>query len=333
VGWTAAGEAKERRYGRPGAVGEVAPKLVLAEGWSGLSVDLPRAAIEALGWTGIEDLLVAWCDALDAALGRSVGPEGFPRLEPWELVGGVDALDAVQWLGPALRTLHQVEKKRLDTSQGRVVNGGFWLRVVNDPLEDPSDPAARAAGALGLELRRRPASVEAAIDAAQRQRAARAPVIEEDATSCLARLDATLGFSERTALEQAQQRASEAGARDRVVRHLVSCLGRYGTRAVAEAVPLVAQTTPALLAAAPEDSVEAAVRAFAWRDPEEPAVHTTVVLERWLENAEEAPAVLQMLLEADDPDVVRGMVALELVGVQMCACERCADRKRRLAEG
>jgi hypothetical protein len=39
-----------------------------------------------------------------------------------------------------------------------------------------------------------------------------------------------------------------------------------------------------------------------------------------------------MILEADDPGFIDGLIALDLMDVRRCPCEACVDRRRRLAE-
>jgi hypothetical protein len=333
-GWSvAAGE--EPRYSRPrtNAEAALAPELRLSEGWCTFAVDLRRSAVDAHGWTAIEDLLIGWCKAVDAILARSVGPDGFPRLEPWELTGAVDAVDAVQWLGPGLAARLGVAKTRLTIPDHRAVGAAFWLRVVSDPFEDPSEPAEDLADSLRLGLRQRPPAVVAAIEQARIDRAARASLRTDDAEACAAAVRTRLPPDAGAAFESFLAAAGAAGVRDRVARHVRACLEHYGVDAIVAGLPVLAVAAPALLRSEPEDVVEAVVRALAWRPPSGRRVIEMVVsLERWVANVEDGPGILRMILEADDPGFIDGLIALDLMDVRRCPCEACVDRRRRLAE-
>jgi len=331
LGWTAVGDPVGRRFIRSGTSLEVPLELRVGEGWSTFSTSLPAATIDKPHWEAVEDLLIGLCAGVAARLGRSLDRNGFPRIEPWELSGGVDALDAVTWFGPALVALHGLEKRRLDAGRRQSVEGGLWLRLLSDPLDDPGPAADRAAERLSLRLRARPPEVVAAIESARQAMAARAPILEGDTAMMLRAIRATLDKERILDLERLLAAASASAVRDRVVRHLHSCMIRYGVPAAGAAIPVVTDAVPELLSKAPEDVVESAIRTIAWRDADTPAVEAAVVLEHWLANADDAPGILRMVLEADDVDFVRGMIAIDLIDVQRCPCERCADRRRRLA--
>jgi hypothetical protein len=307
-------------------------QLQPAEGWSAFAVDLDGERIGVKGWPSIEDQLVACCEEVDAVLGRSHGPDGFPRLEPWELTGAVDAIDAFQWFGPALTQRLSVATRRLDGVVRSTARGGTWLRVVEDPLADPSAPAKKAARLLYLTTRPLPAAAVAAIEAVRAAEGARAVGQPGEPMALLNVARRLMGQKAGDAVERLLVAAYGAGVRDRVARHLAACVERYGAEAAAAAVPLVTFAPPALLARRPEDVVETAVRIIAWHDPARPAVETAIAVERFLESSDEgADGVLTMVLESRDRDSVRGMIRLDLMSVQMCDCEKCADRKQRIA--
>lgn len=333
-GWAvAAGD--EPRYTRAGTSAEaaLALDLRLSERWCTFVVDLRRNVVDAHGWTTVEDLLIGWCKAVDAILARSAGSDGFPRLEPWELTGAVDAVDSVQWLGPGLSARLGVAKTRLTIPDHRAVGAAFWLRVVPDPFEDPSEPAEDLADSLRLSLRQRPAAVVAAIEQARIDRAARAPLRTDDVEACADAVRTRLSADVGATFESLLAAAGAAGVRDRVARHVRACLEHYGVDESATGLPVMAGAAPALLRSEPEDVIEAVVRALAWRPPTGRRVIETVVsLERWVANVKDGPNILRMILRADDPGFIDGLIALDLMDVRRCPCEACVDRRRRLAE-
>jgi hypothetical protein len=318
-----------RRYARGGAPDKLALQLESTDGWAVFRLNVARSAAMAHGWSSVEDLLVAWCQGLDVLLGRSVGEDGFPRLEPWELVGNVDALDALQWFGRPVLARLRYDVRQLDASRRPASDGGAWLKLVDDPFEDPSEAADRARILLRLTFRSRPASVTDSIEATRAGRARRAPVRTDSGEDCLLVVRTQLGSASLGGIQQMIAAAETAGVRERVGRHLRSCLDRYGADALSLGLRVIAGAAPALLAAQPEDVVEAVVRAFAWRSRRS-LVETAVVLERWLERADDAPVILTTILEAHNPDAVGGMVTLDLATVRACPCDRCADRRKRL---
>jgi hypothetical protein len=333
-GWAvAAGEGPRYTRARGGPDSALTLDLRLSEGWCTFAIDLRHSVVDAHGWTAIEDLLIGWCKAVEAILARSAGPDGFPRLEPWELTGAVDAVDAVQWLGPGLAARLGVEKRRLTIPERKAVGSAFWLRVVSNPFEDPSEAAEDLADTFRLSLRRRPPAVVAAIEQARIDRAARAPLRTDDGEACAAAVRTRLSSDAGAAFESLLAAAGAAGVRDRAARHVRACVEHYGVDAIVIGLPVLTVAAPALLRSQPEDVIEAVVRALAWRPPSGRRVIEMVVsLERWVANVEDGPNILRMILRADDPGFIDGLIALDLMDVRRCPCEACVDRRRRLAE-
>jgi hypothetical protein len=315
------------------AQGRLPLDLRITDGWCTFTTDIRPSVVEAQGWPAIERLLIECCQTVDAILARSAGPDGFPRLEPWELTGAVDAVDSVQWLGPGLAAKLGVAKMRLTIPDHRAVGASFWLRVVSDPFEDPSEPAEGLAESLRLGLRRRPPAVMATIEQARIDRAARAPLRTDDVEASAAAVRARLSPDVAVAFEALLAAAGAAGVRDRVARHVRACLEHYGPEAIAGGFAVMTGAAPALLRLEPEDVIEAVARALAWRPPSgRRLIESIVALERFVANVEDGPNILRIILRADDPVLIDGLIALDLMDVGRCPCEACVGRRHRLAE-
>jgi hypothetical protein len=306
-------------------------------GWTELEVPINLARFKALGAEAIASLFVSLCDLTGAHLGRTMSGSGWARITEGELAGAIDALDWLQYFGPRFGTWLRSSRVGLQAHQSP---GG--AQVVTAPL-DPLAPSWHERRILakrsGLMLRPFPESSQAELDPAARLARVLPPAPAEwrpeERPAMLRARAATLqaiekGMANGQLFDRFRRRylAEELGT-PRLDR-LATWLPHYGAAAATAAFRAVARLHDAHPAAAPMDDIalEGCVKLVAWAGDDRPLLERELYVEHIVDPKD--PAVAAFGRQADNPNIIGGLIKMTAQQLKGCQCERCTETRRIL---
>ena len=319
------------------ALGSATPVAVTTgAGWTEFEVPITRHQFAALGAEAIGSLFVSLCDLTGAHLGRTMSGSDWARITEGELAGAVDALDWLQYFGPRFGPWLRSRSPYL---QARPSPGGAEVVTMEfDPLA-PSWLARKKAGKRVLRLRPFPESAQADLDPETQLARVLPPAPAtwkpEERQAMFRARAATLqaiekGMANGRLFDRFRRRyLAEELASPRLDR-LATWLPHYGAAATTVAFRAVARLHDAHPAAAPMDDIalEGCVKLVAWGGEDRPLLERELFVEHIVDPKD--PAVAAFARQADNPNIIGGLIKMTALQLKGCECERCAETRRIL---
>ncbi len=279
----------------------------------------------------------ALCDALGAHLARTFGAGDWALITDGELSGAIDALDWLQYFGPAFGEWLRARKPRGMTKRTTAA-GAQLVTVELDPLAPSWVTRQDAARDIYLTMRALPASALQEIDPEVRLQQTLPPepvqwaphqrVAMRDARVATMRAVES-GMADRRLFAAFRDRYFPARVDEPLLDRIATWLPHYGAEPATAAFRSIARLHTMLPEAGPIDvkALEGCVKIVAWGGDEPLAVR-----ERLLEHAVslQDPVAAHLVRESHDRDVAGGLLKLTAAMMRMCECPRCQEFRAQL---